>query len=410
VETPGFFVGNKFKHLTCMEHPENMYSMNRTYYEFFAGGGMARLGLGSGWSCLMANDISEKKAETYCQNFGGDEFRLKSVYDLTSSDMPGAPSLAWASFPCQDLSLAGNRNGLAGERSGTFWGFWTAIHKLKIEGRAPPVLVLENVTGTLTSNEGRDFVEICRALSSFNYCFGAVVVDAVHFLPQSRPRLFIVCVDESQMIPGSAMTNKPMAPWHTSAVRSAVNALPAYLAAKWRWWKLPKPHAEKAGLAGIIENHGKLSWHSKEETQRLLAMMSAANRDKIREAQNANARVVGTIYKRTRIEDGERVQRAEVRFDGIAGCLRTPGGGSSRQTVIIVDGSSVRTRLLTVREAARLMGVPETYAIPTNYNDGYHVFGDGLAVPAVTFIRENLIEPIYADLAARSETPRMAAE
>jgi DNA (cytosine-5)-methyltransferase 1 len=395
-------LANKFKHLTHKEHPENMYSMNQTYYEFFAGGGMARLGLGAGWSCLMANDISEKKAETYCRNFGGDEFRLKSVYDLTSSDMPGAPSLAWASFPCQDLSLAGNRSGLSGERSGTFWGFWTAIHKLKIEGRAPPILVLENVTGTLTSNEGRDFVEICRALASFNYCFGAVVVDAVHFIPQSRPRLFIVCVDESQAIPASAIASEPIAAWHPLAVRSAVNALPAYLAAKWRWWRLPKLSARTLSLANIVERHDKLSWHSSQETQRLLTMMSAANRDKIREAQNADAPIVGTIYKRTRIENGDRVQRAEVRFDGIAGCLRTPGGGSSRQTIIVVHGQAVRTRLLTVREAARLMGVPDSYAIPTNYNDGYHVFGDGLAVPAVQFLEKHLLSNLASTAVGRA--------
>jgi DNA (cytosine-5)-methyltransferase 1 len=385
--------------------------MNHTFYEFFAGGGMARLGLGSGWTCLMANDISEKKAQTYQENFGGNEFKLKDVYDLASSELRGTPHLAWASFPCQDLSLAGNRSGLSGERSGTFWGFWSAIHKLKIEGRAPPILVLENVTGTLTSNGGQDFLEICRALASFNYCFGGIVVDAVHFVPQSRPRLFIVCVDEAQAVPHSAMTSSPIEAWHPTAIQNAASSLPAYLAAKWRWWKLPQPEARSSSLVDIMElDDGRLSWHSEEETRKLLGMMSSANRAKISNAEKSQHPIIGTIYKRTRIEAGQRIQRAEARFDGVAGCLRTPGGGSSRQTIVVVDGPRIRTRLLTVREAARLMGVPDSYRIPLNYNDGYHVFGDGLAVPSVQFIRENLIDPIARGIVVRERAPLIAAE
>jgi DNA (cytosine-5)-methyltransferase 1 len=58
-----------------------------------------------------------------------------------------------------------------------------------------------------------------------------------------------------------------------------------------------------------------------------------------------------------------KTQRAEVRFDDISGCLRTPAGGSSRQTVLIVEGKQVRSRLLSPREAARLMGVPDDYPL-----------------------------------------------
>lgn len=412
METPGFFNGqDRTSHLTNSEHSVNMFTMNQTYYEFFAGGGMARLGLGSGWTCLMANDIDEKKAKTYGENFGAHEFKLKDVYDLASRDMPGNPHLAWASFPCQDLSLAGNRNGLAGERSGTFWGFWSAIHKMKVEGRAPPILVLENVCGTLTSNNGLDFLEICRALASFNYCFGAVIVDAVHFVPQSRPRLFVICTDQEHRIPDRVAASVPNRTWHPLSIQSAANSLPPYLAAKWRWWKLPQPGARSTSLADIIEpDYGQFGWHSAEETQKLLGMMSEANRSKIAEAQRAQQPTVGTIYKRTRIENGKRFQRAEVRFDGIAGCLRTPGGGSSRQTIIFVHGKHVRSRLLTVREAARLMGVPDTYSVPSNYNDGYHVFGDGLVVPVVKFIREHLIDQLAGNAVASKLIPKFAAE
>ena len=96
----------------------------RSYYEFFAGGGMARAGLGQGWTCLFANDIDAKKGASYAANWGNEHLKIEDVGALSSKDLPGAANLAWASFPCQDLSLAGSGAGLNGERSGTFWPFW----------------------------------------------------------------------------------------------------------------------------------------------------------------------------------------------------------------------------------------------------------------------------------------------
>jgi len=119
-------------------------------------------------------------------------------------------------------------------------------------------------------------------------------------------------------------------------------------------------------------------------------MMTELNRRKVMEAQRYGALKVGTIYRRTR--DG--VQRAEVRFDGIAGCLRTPAGGSSRQTIMVVNGSHVRTRLISPREAARLMGLPDTYRLPARYNDAYHLLGDGVVVPVVAHLNSHILLPI----------------
>jgi DNA (cytosine-5)-methyltransferase 1 len=133
-----------------------------TFYEFFAGGGMARLGLGSDWRCLFANDISPKKASVYQANFPErpSAFRLCDVASLAADDLPGKPDLAWASFPCQDLSLAGNGAGLGGARSGVFWPFIELIGQLDHVNRAPSVVVLENVEGAVTSREGADFTAI----------------------------------------------------------------------------------------------------------------------------------------------------------------------------------------------------------------------------------------------------------
>jgi len=106
---------------------------------------------------------------------------------------------------------------------------------------------------------------------------------------------------------------------------------------------------------------------------------------------------IGTLYKRTR----KGQCRAEVRFDDVAGCLRTPSGGSSRQTIIVTDGGTVRTRLLSPREAARLMGLPDDYPLPKSYNEAYHLAGDGVAVPVVSFLSENLLFPLTKSLKAK---------
>jgi DNA (cytosine-5)-methyltransferase 1 len=105
-------------------------------------------------------------------------------------------------------------------------------------------------------------------------------------------------------------------------------------------------------------------------------------------------RAVGAVFRRTRLEEGRPVQRAEVRFDGLAGCLRTPRGGSSRQAIVVVEDGHVRSRLLTPREAARLMGLPESYALPPTATNALHVTGDGVAVPVVRWLAEQLLEPL----------------
>lgn len=369
------------------------------FYEFFAGGGMARAGLGQDWQCLLANDFDPKKAACYAANWGDDHLRVGDVAALTTADLPGVADLAWASFPCQDLSLAGNGAGLKGDRSGTFWPFWKLIKTLGDEGRAPRLVVLENVCGALSSHEGKDFAAISSALSNNGYRFGAVVVNAVHFLPQSRPRLFIVGVRKSSPIPRSLITGGPDANWHTSMLVEAYGKLSGRAQNAWEWWRLPEPPARSAIFADLVEDEPRgVVWHTADETQKLLDMMNPLNLAKVEAAQKAGSRQVGTIYKRTRPDgpNGQKVQRAEIRFDDVAGCLRTPSGGSSRQTIMVIEGSCVRSRLLSPREAARLMGLSDTYVLPKSYNDAYHLAGDGVAVPVVRFLAEHLLEPLLA--------------
>jgi DNA (cytosine-5)-methyltransferase 1 len=377
-----------------------------SFYEFFAGGGMVRAGLGSGWTCQFANDIDPKKGAAYAANWGVESLRVGDVAKVQVSELPSARTdLAWASFPCQDLSLAGAGAGLDGERSGTFWPFWDLMRKLSKAERGPRTIVLENVCGALTSHGGRDFAAISSALVGSNYRFGALVVDAIKFLPQSRPRLFFIAVAGDQSIPPALRATSPLSPWHPQALLQAQSTLSEYAKSKWVWWTLPQPTASTMSLADLIEEQPEsVQWHTPAETTRLLSMMSETNRAKVETARKSGERIVGAVYRRTRLDAaGCKVQRAEVRFD-VAGCLRTPSGGSSRQSILVVEGRKTRSRLLSSRETARLMGLPDSYVLPVKYNDAYHLTGDGVAVPVVRHIASTLLEPLLGPEA----TPRRA--
>lgn len=382
--------------------------MKHTFYEFFAGGGMARAGLGSDWECLFANDFDLKKAEVYEDNWGAGQIACKDVRQVTLSELPGQADLIWGSFPCQDLSLAGGGAGLKGDRSGTFWPFWELVKNLRSKNRGPKILVLENVFGTLRSHGGRDFAAIGEALSEEGFRFGAVIVDAAQFLPQSRPRVFIVAVTSEWGIPSGLWTDGASDFWHPKALVDAWGKLSSRSRDRWIWWDFPLPKPRKSNFADLIEeNPSSVTWHSPEETQRLLGMMSPINLRKVEQAQKARKRMVGTIYKRTRPDaDGVKRQRAEVRFDDVAGCLRTPAGGSSRQVILVVEGDSIRSRLISTRETARLMGLPDTYKLPPRYNEAYHLTGDGVVVPVVRHLARFLFEPI---LGQREHPSRQAA-
>jgi DNA (cytosine-5)-methyltransferase 1 len=370
------------------------------FYDFFAGAGMATLGLASRWDCIWANDIDERKATVYGDRFGRGHFVRDDIANVSAASLPKPAHLAWASFPCQDLSLAGWRRGLSAERSGAFWPFWRIMHDLLEVGQRPPIVVIENVVGLLY---GDSFAGLCEALAALNMQFGALVMDARKFVPQSRPRVFVVAVDSGWDV-SAFEDSKPVKAWTPKSLTTAKEALPDSLKAVWRWWSLAAPRNKVKPLGKIIEeNPTSVEWHTPDETRKLLGMMSEKNRGKVDHAIRAGGEHIGFLYKRIR----KKVQRAEVRFDGISGCLRTPKGGSSRQTVIIVKNGHVRSRLLSPREAARLMGVPDDFKLPEAYNDAYRAMGDGVAVPVVSWLSENLLFPLVEEcIATEAATDR----
>lgn len=366
-----------------------------SFYEFFAGGGMARAGLGEGWRCLFANDFDHKKIESYRANWGSDVLHEGDVGAVSLAQLPESADLIWGSFPCQDLSLAGAGAGLSGARSGSFWPFWRLVKELKHAQRAPKLIVLENVCGALSARGGKDFIQLCVALAQENYRFGALVLDAALFVPQSRPRLFIIALAQDAPLPADLISTHAQEPFHTQAVQKSYAQLSGELRPHWLWWALPTPKTQVHSLLAVIEEQPRdVAWHSVAQTQALINLMNAHHQEKLLQAQRSGQRWIGALYRRTRVENGVKVQRAEVRFDGVAGCLRTPSGGSSRQYILLVEGDKIRSRLLSARETARLMGLPENYVLPAAYSSAYHLTGDGVVAPVVRHIAAHLLEPL----------------
>lgn len=344
-------------------------------HEFFAGSGLVSYGLQGMFASVWANDISEQKAAVYEANFGLDHFILGDIKNIQGADLPNA-HMSWASFPCQDLSLAGSIGGIHASRSGLVWEWLRVLDELKTK---PRLLLLENVTGLLSTNHGENYRVLHNAIVERGYDCGAIVLNASLFVPQSRPRVFIIAVKQGYEIPKDLVGEGPCWLHNQSAIDLGKTL------SHWIWWKTEKPPKRKEALKDIVDLSAPFD---KDDVLKLIP-------DNHRAKLNEHDTVFATGYRRTR--NGK--QQLEIRCDGTAGCLRTPEGGSSKQYLVVKDGEAIHARLLTVREAARLMGAPDTFVLPGSYNDGYKAMGDAVAMPVAKFIGERfltkLAEAVY---------------
>lgn len=351
-----------------------------TILDFFAGSGLVTEGMRGSFKTVWALDNCPKKAAVYMANHGQDHFKLDSIENIRGADIPDADA-AWASFPCQDLSLAGKMNGLAGERSGLVWEWLRIIDEMP---RHPRLLIAENVLGLVAAEGGKHYRAIHKALQQRGYKSGAVVLDAINWVPQSRPRVFIISVPQEFNV---VKFSTPFPGWvHPAAVVRAGAGL-----ADWVWWKIPQPRPKKSQLRDLIDDAAPCD--NETRTRKNLAMIPANHQKQLLQ-ELANGFKVAAGYKRTR--NGSQV--LELRFDQTAGCLRTPNGGSSRQVLVLKKHGRLVTRLVSVRETARLMGAPDTYSIPGTYNDGYKAMGDAVAVPVVRHLAKRLLLPLMRAL------------
>ena len=368
----------------------------RTVAEFFAGIGLMRMGLEqAGWDVLWANDIDEDKMKMYRGHFTDDEahFHFGDVHELDAASIPTV-GLATASFPCNDLSLAGARRGLAGLHSGAFWGFMDSLKAMA--QRRPPLVLLENVAGFLTSNNGNDLRDACMALNELGYTVDMFIIDAALFVPQSRQRLFII----GKLEHGVASKVSETPSFYQSQCRPTAVAdfILWHPDIQWSLRDLPGIVKVDATLNDILEKlpANSAHWWSRARAEYLLNQMSAKHRTIAEGMIAGNTVACGTVFRRVR----NNRSMAELRTDGIAGCLRTPRGGSGRQILFVAGHGRYDVRLLTPTECARLMGA-DSFKITVPMNKALFGFGDAVCVPVIRWIADNYLTPVWKELHAK---------
>lgn len=364
----------------------------KTCLEFFAGIGLMRLGLErAGWRTVFANDIDAGKRTMYLDQFpdSGDKFVLDDIHDLASEEIPAA-TLATASFPCNDLSLAGARHGLSGKNSSAFWGFVDVLDAMG--GRRPPVVLLENVSGFLSSHKGRDFFDALTALNTLNYSVDALMIDASFFVPQSRTRLFIIGVEKSQRLtPADCYSSPFQIQEHDVRPQTLIHFMQTHAQLDWRIRKAANLPGRSARLAACIDADGDLQngWWPQHRAEHLFSQMQPRHAERVQRMRCQNEWSYATAFRRVR--NGKTV--VEVRADDIAGCLRTPRGGSARQILIKAGFGRQLARLLSARECARLMGADD-FPITVSQSRALFGFGDAVVVPVITWLAENYLNPL----------------
>ena len=145
-----------------------------------------------GVKVVASVEIDKKCQEVLAHRFPDskifDDVTTVKGSDLIAAGFTPSTGIITGGFPCQDLSVAGKRAGLAGERSGLFWEIARIVEETQTE-----YFVIENVPGLLTSNKGRDFGVVIGTMADLGYSLGWRVLDAQHFgVPQRRRRVFIV--------------------------------------------------------------------------------------------------------------------------------------------------------------------------------------------------------------------------
>lgn len=359
-----------------------------------------RIGLErAGWRIKFANDIDPMKERLYNAHFQDKEnhFLLGDIHELEADNIPSV-TLATASFPCTDLSLAGRREGLGGKQSSAFWGFVEALSKM--EERRPPIVLLENVSGFLTSNKGRDFEEALKALNDLGYAVDAFMIDAVHFVPQSRLRLFVVGFLSEGQETNIFAEDEQLSLFYESQLRpkKLVDFILRKPEIKWNIRELPRLPRNDQLLPTIVDETPDDSeeWWSEERVEYLLNQTSERHLKVIDSLVNKPEYSYLTAFRRVR----KGRSMAEIRSDGIAGCLRTPKGGSARQILLKVGRGEIKIRFVSPTECARLMGAGD-FQITGSKTEALFGFGDAVCVPVVEWIGAHYLNPLLLSIDKR---------
>jgi len=353
--------------------------------EFFAGMGLMRLGLErEGVEVVFANDIEPVKARLYSANFDSSHLVLGDVREVRGDDVPDI-DLATASFPCTDLSVAGRRRGLAGRESAMFWELARVLGEMA--GRRPRTVLLENVLGFASSHGGRDLRSAVGELNALGYSCDVFVGDAAWFVPQSRPRLFIVGSRDTAPQDGAP----PPSPLRPEKVVGFYRDNPDL---QLHVYPLASPEGKAVSLDEAVERMDPADrrWWDEGRSSRFAESLSEIQRSRLMGLASSRRLNRRTAYRRTR--RGKAVW--EIRSDDIAGCLRTARGGSSKQAIVEAGRGAYRLRWMTPLEYARLQGAGDLDLGSVTDNQALFALGDAVCVPVIRWIARSYLKPLAA--------------
>ena len=313
------------------------------FLDLFAGIGGTRMGLErSGAHCVLACEIDVHARRTYEANFGtvdATDIRELSARDLPSHDIlaAGLPAASFSVAGISKLRSLGRPDGWADPKSGHL--FFEIVRLVEDSPVPSPVLFLDSVKGLLAHDRGMTFRVIVNALEDRGYSLSWKVVDARHWVPQRRARLFIVGM-------------------HRDLFAARTFAFPE------------PPNASGPTLDSILEPIPVNSKYTlTEHFWRYLQDRAAKQR----------AIGNGFAYGLAGPGDVSRTLSARYHKDG---------------SEILVRTSGPTPRRLTPRECARLMGFPDYFKVPVSDTRAYMQFGNAAVVPVVEFIGRSLVEQL----------------
>lgn len=374
--------------------------MTATFGSLFAGVGGFDLGFEqAGFQCRFQVEWDPHCQQTLAHHWP-DVPRWGDVSQVNGADLPPVDVITYG-FPCQDLSVAGNRAGLDGNRSGLFFEAVRIIREMReaTDGRFPTWAVAENVAGLLNADNGhamgRCVDELAEAGSLvIEWC----LVDAQWFgIPQRRRRVFLAsCFDSAT----AERCPDPLFPVAESGARNPAEVEQARQT-------VTGDVANGVGERGIQTVTGTLaagahpgSYNGQDAYNDLLLPFVKAKRaqtdsdDETWEADRPNPTVTGFDQGDTRATtavafshtQGIDVQASEHHWP----TLRTEGGGQA------VAGSDLAVRRLTPLECERLMGWPDNHTLPradgkpNSDSTRYRMCGNGVVAPVARWIAKQL--------------------
>lgn len=335
-------------------------------------------GIDLGFLAVGAEISWQVERDKRCQELLRDKFPEVELHDDITTVQGLRPVDALVGgFPCQDISIAGRRAGLAGERSGLFFDFARLA-----EGLRPEWLLIENVTGLLSSNQGRDMGTVLGTLSELGYEWAYRVLDAQFFgVPQRRRRVFIVGHLGAGTSAASVLFERDLRPRDSDKSRKASQstAIPATASTLQACQHGPRYDAESAAGGHLLPvimrwREGKPGGGKGELLSPDISLTLATGNDQI-------------LFNpsRSMLAKGEWEERWKP--DGIHDALTAQNPPKGRPVVVEEYG----VRRLTPLECERLQGFPDGWTEGFKDSVRYRMLGNAVCVNVAAWIADRMV-------------------